>query len=359
MVGSGAAVGSGLTGLGAGTASAQPEPEQTDRTYRRVVRDPIEHTIELDPEIHRVMKGYAVDNISTNFYDNDWDVTWWGTTSVVENRADENRIHSVGLTSEEGDFLRSLTGLSGGTWYNIDLTSGTYTTEYMPGLQLDDVTTEMLETTGFEDYTKTLDEVTETQITYEFDPENPYEVIEVQQDYIYRTIQRVEYQVIAAVYDGPDPEGTVLFEDQLSDGTSVLIQLTSLPNGGFITITDTEGNVLGQSEELEPDTIYEDLEISLDPAITSSQTLCATAYVQPGELYTRNDEPIVDCAFITLVDDRKGRKKKRAVKRKKCEYDTARKKYKKRKLSEKGLKKKRSAYKRAKREYEKYKNRCG
>ena len=290
----------GLLALGAGNAGAQPESEDPEDEV--IVVDPLVFVIELDPQIHRVMKGYDVDNIRPNFYDNDWDVTWWGTTSVVENRADENRIHAVGLTPEEADFLRGLTGLKGGTWYNIDLTTGTYTTEYMPGLGLDNVTSAMLEKTGFDDYTKTLDEYTEWTYWLDFDPETG-EIITYGQPVTYITIQRVIYQVFATVYGGPDPEGTILFEDQLSDGTSVHIQRTSLPDGGFITVTDTEGNVLGQSEELEPDTIYEHLEISLDSPITSSQILCATVYIQPGEPYTRNGEPLSDCAFITIPEE--------------------------------------------------------
>jgi hypothetical protein len=179
-------------------------------TTRKVEhKDPVIHKTVLDPEIHRVVKGYTTLRIDTNFYQNDWDAVWWGTDSVTENYYEKivykgnisPYLTFVGLTQDEANFLQGLTGFSSNTWYNIDLTGGTYTTEYMPGLKLSDVNDAMLKKTGFDDYTKTLDEYTETSVTYVFDELNPFEVIELHNYNTYITIQDVVYQVIAAVFD--------------------------------------------------------------------------------------------------------------------------------------------------------------
>jgi hypothetical protein len=178
-------------------------------THKIQHRDPVVHKTTLDPITHRVVKGYATVVIQPNFYQNDWDIVWWGTNSVTENYYEKivykgnvsPYLGQVGLTKEEADFLTGMTGLSQNTWYNIDLTGGAYTTEYMPGLKPDDITTGMLTKTGFDDYTKTLEEYTETTITYDFDPLNPFEVVELHEYNTYITIQNVLYQVIAVVYD--------------------------------------------------------------------------------------------------------------------------------------------------------------
>jgi hypothetical protein len=168
-------------------------------------KDPVIQNITLDPAIHRVVKGYARMEISPNFYKNDWDATWWGTESVLENYASGNKLSSVGLTTEEVNFLTGLTGMDRATWYSIDLTDGVITSEYMPGFSpgihgVREVTEEMLTTSGFEDYTKT-DEYTEHSLTYVYDPLNPFEVIELHEYTTYITVQDVTYQVIAVVYD--------------------------------------------------------------------------------------------------------------------------------------------------------------
>ncbi|MGC8816100.1 MAG: hypothetical protein ACP5O4_07945 [bacterium] len=57
---------------------------------------------------HRVVSGYAAYKLGPNFLDNDWDEVQAGSWS--------------NLTQADRDYLRSITGLSNGVWYYIDLT---------------------------------------------------------------------------------------------------------------------------------------------------------------------------------------------------------------------------------------------
>lgn len=187
----------GVLTIGVGSANAQPDPDGVGDGYEVIHRDPVYIINEVDPEVHRVVKGCANVRLAPNFYENDWDVTWWGDLSVFDNSAEGNRLSSVGLTADEIAFLSGLTDLTSDTMYYIDLTEQSYTTEYRP----DGCPTEPSEDPGFEEYTKTLDEHTDEIITYEPNPENPLEVVEVHEYNVYITRQRVEYQVIAQVSD--------------------------------------------------------------------------------------------------------------------------------------------------------------
>jgi len=60
---------------------------------------------------HRVVSGYAAVELGPNFLDNDWDLVLAGSWS--------------NLTQADRDYLRSITGLSNGIWYYIDLTDRT------------------------------------------------------------------------------------------------------------------------------------------------------------------------------------------------------------------------------------------
>jgi hypothetical protein len=60
---------------------------------------------------HRVVSGYARYELGPNFLDNDWDKVLAGSWS--------------NLTQADRDYLRSITGLSNGIWYYIDLTDRT------------------------------------------------------------------------------------------------------------------------------------------------------------------------------------------------------------------------------------------
>ncbi len=61
--------------------------------------------------IHKVVSGYAAVELGPNFLDNDWDLVLAGSWN--------------NLTQEDRNYLRTLTGLSNGIWYYIDLTDRT------------------------------------------------------------------------------------------------------------------------------------------------------------------------------------------------------------------------------------------
>lgn len=61
--------------------------------------------------IHKVVSGYAAVALGPNFLDNDWDLVLAGSWN--------------NLTQEDRNYLRTLTGLSNGIWYYIDLTDRT------------------------------------------------------------------------------------------------------------------------------------------------------------------------------------------------------------------------------------------
>lgn len=60
---------------------------------------------------HRVVSGYASVELGPNFLDNDWDEVLAGSWS--------------NLTQADRDYLKSITDLSNGVWYYIDLTDRT------------------------------------------------------------------------------------------------------------------------------------------------------------------------------------------------------------------------------------------
>jgi PGF-CTERM protein len=72
-----------------------------------------------------------------------------------------------------------------------------------------------------------------------------------------------------------NPAATATFEDQETEGDSVVVASTSLPNGGFVTIHDSTvaddpfGSVRGTSDYLEPGEST-DVEVSLDTPVEES-----------------------------------------------------------------------------------------
>jgi len=84
-----------------------------------------------------------------------------------------------------------------------------------------------------------------------------------------------------AVADAQDDVATVSFSDQSTDGTSVTVDSTTLPAGGFVTIHDsslldgaTIPSVVGVSGYLEAGE-YEDLTVELDDPLVEGDTLIA------------------------------------------------------------------------------------
>jgi len=65
-----------------------------------------------------------------------------------------------------------------------------------------------------------------------------------------------------------DQQPTVAFDDQGSDGTTVVVRSATLPEGGFIVIHDASGAVLGHSEHLEVG-MHSNVEATLDDSINA------------------------------------------------------------------------------------------
>nr|WP_148859039.1 hypothetical protein [Natronococcus pandeyae] len=127
--------------------------------------------------------------------------------------------------------------------------------------------------------------------------------------------------------DEPDEQqpAHVTFEDQESDGESVVVDEVSMVDGGFVTIHDSSllagdalGSVIGVSEFLEEGT-HEDVEVALDEPLEEAETLIAmphrdtndnqeydfveTEGEEDGPYLTADDEPVTDEAVVTLEEE--------------------------------------------------------
>jgi len=145
----------------------------------------------------------------------------------------------------------------------------------------------------------------------------------------------------APVDDGEDeedaePNATVTFDDQETDGSTVTVESVNVSEGGFVTIHDSsllEGatfdSVVGSSEYLEPGE-HEDVEVQLfddetvpgaefdQDALEDNETLIAMPHLDTNDNetydfletdgeedgpYTEDGEAVIDDAEITVVDD--------------------------------------------------------
>jgi eukaryotic-like serine/threonine-protein kinase len=107
---------------------------------------------------------------------------------------------------------------------------------------------------------------------------------------------------VYALEGGPaEPEASITFSDQESDGNTVLIDQVDLSHGGLIEITDADGTVCGQSATLAAG-IHENVEVTLSPVLKETQELTATVYRPTGEPYLDEGEPVSATALITVVE---------------------------------------------------------
>ena len=77
-------------------------------------------------------------------------------------------------------------------------------------------------------------------------------------------------------------DASVTFVEQESDGTSVTVDAVTLENGGYVVVHAPNGDVLGNSEYLDPGT-HEDVSVGLDPALESDAVLTAMAHTDDGD----------------------------------------------------------------------------
>ena len=118
-------------------------------------------------DIHRTVAGYAHDDLGPSFYSNDWDIWHVGSWSD--------------LTAGEIAYLDTVTGLSAGIWYYIDLLNQT------------------VATTPFENYTEEIGSEETEEINYE--QLDPYTVLVTHIITTTVTYKDVTYQLIVKVED--------------------------------------------------------------------------------------------------------------------------------------------------------------
>ncbi|WP_407036744.1 DUF7282 domain-containing protein [Halovalidus salilacus] len=124
---------------------------------------------------------------------------------------------------------------------------------------------------------------------------------------------------------GDEANASVTFEDQESNGTSVVVDEVTVNEGGFVAIHnssllagDAIGSVIGSSEYLEEGT-HEDVEVELNESLEENETLVAmphqdtndneendfveTEGEEDGPYLNASDEPVIDDAVVTVVED--------------------------------------------------------
>ena len=102
---------------------------------------------------------------------------------------------------------------------------------------------------------------------------------------------------------------SVTFDDQNSDGSSVVVRSATLSDGGFLVIHDQSGAVLGHSAYLEAGS-HSNVGVTLDDPITATQVLIAMAHTDDGDQsyefpgadgpYTAGGAPVTDDARVTI-----------------------------------------------------------
>lgn len=109
-----------------------------------------------------------------------------------------------------------------------------------------------------------------------------------------------------------DRSAGMTFENQTSEGTSVVVESASLPAGGFVLLYDSAlATQLGSSELVEGDETS--VNVSLDRPISETQTLVAIAFedadgngeFEPGtdEVYLSDGDPLVEAAVVAVETD--------------------------------------------------------
>ena len=127
--------------------------------------------------------------------------------------------------------------------------------------------------------------------------------------------------------EATSPTASVVFDNQTTDGTTVVVESVTMSEGGFVAVHNTSGPVIGVSEYLSAGT-HEDVVITLfdvlgqdfaeDMSLEENQTLIAMPhlgtngneeyeFVSSGGSedgpYTANGSAVVDPASVTVADE--------------------------------------------------------
>lgn len=107
----------------------------------------------------------------------------------------------------------------------------------------------------------------------------------------------------APLQDGPG--ASVTFEDQTSDGASVVVASVALPSGGFVVVRAPSGSIVGVSDYLEPGE-HEDVNVTLEDPLAGDSELVAVAHrdTNSNREFDLRTNPLVDVAYGTFEEQR-------------------------------------------------------
>lgn len=121
-----------------------------------------------------------------------------------------------------------------------------------------------------------------------------------------------------ALFGVNDPDASIEFEDQEGDGTNVTIAAVSVSEGGFVVVSDSNGNTLGVSDYLESgehenvtvsQTVADDREMLGQLTATAHQDSTNNETYAYNETdgeedqpYIENGFPVSDTASVTMAD---------------------------------------------------------
>ncbi|TGC10635.1 DUF7282 domain-containing protein [Methanolobus halotolerans] len=121
-------------------------------------------------------------------------------------------------------------------------------------------------------------------------------------------------------------ESAVIFEDQVSDGNSVVVTMALLPEGGYVVIRElmdgASGPLAGNSGYLEPGE-YSLVEVELREPIDSGQELIAMTHIDDGDemyefpgpdvAYSVDGDIVSDSAMVTIETEANSENNESAV----------------------------------------------
>ncbi|MFC7044581.1 BGTF surface domain-containing protein [Halobacteriaceae archaeon GCM10025711] len=127
----------------------------------------------------------------------------------------------------------------------------------------------------------------------------------------------VSFSVFALHHEADDVEATLeassaalVFDNQTTDGTTLLVDSVSLSHGGHVVVRTSDGTVLGTSGYLDAGD-HDDVPVALASALSANATLTATAHFDTDgdgtydakgadEAYRENGSAVADTANVTL-----------------------------------------------------------
>lgn len=107
---------------------------------------------------------------------------------------------------------------------------------------------------------------------------------------------------VITVSDDDDGAPALVFDDQVSNGKQVTVGPVTMPQGGFIAVTDADGALLGVSEFLENGE-YESVMVLLDTPIAERSRLIAVAQADTNSNREFDPDTIVEICKLDVQGD--------------------------------------------------------